>query len=108
MPSSRTWRFKQDLLHPKQVTGLHRFHALRVLFMVYMDSGRLLPLTADSAGVDFKHICLHSLSDESVSEADCQLQPPFFSVACSATVSPKSDIRAAAWHTLAAHREEAP
>jgi hypothetical protein len=53
-------RFKLDLLHPKQVTGLHRFHALQVLSMVYMDSGRLLPLTADGAGTDFTHSSLHT------------------------------------------------
>jgi hypothetical protein len=46
----------RDLLHPKQVIGLHWFHAFWVLSIVYMDSGRLLPLTADGAGIDFIHI----------------------------------------------------
>jgi hypothetical protein len=41
-------RLRLDRLHPKQVTSLHRFHALRVLSIVYMDSGRLPPLTADA------------------------------------------------------------
>lgn len=33
----------------------------RVFSIGYTDSGRLLPLTADGAGIDFLHISLHTL-----------------------------------------------
>ena len=45
-----------DLLHPKHGAGLHVLYAFGVLSIVYTDSGRLLPLTAIGAGIDFIHI----------------------------------------------------
>jgi hypothetical protein len=49
-------RTHRNLLHPKHGAGLHLLYAFGVLSIVYTDSGRLLPLTAIGAGIDFIHI----------------------------------------------------